>query len=260
MKYQPVTTVYLLLLLTITLFTGLFITQQYINQELPYTIEPPSISGGLSIAYLVAGIIIATIIIYVITRFKFEKLLKAWFSIAIIISIAISLSVLIDELTALFVASILGVIRLSSKDLVIHNLTEVLLYGGLVSLFTPLFTPLTTLILLVIISVYDYVSVFVTKHMIVLAQSQSRNNLFTGLLINRGSETALLGGGDIAFSLLFATVLGSAYGIIHSYITIYLVIASIAALTLFGRKGKFYPAMPFITVACSLSYLTVLII
>jgi len=61
---------------------------------------------------------------------------------------------------------------------------------------------------------------------------------------------AILGGGDVIFPLITAGVFYVAF---QSIIPALIIIASAAVglLTLFlmARKGKFYPAMPFITIA-----------
>jgi len=63
--------------------------------------------------------------------------------------------------------------------------------------------------------------------------------------------SAILGGGDIAFPLLFAGVVMKTTG---SYLYPLVVVATTttALLVLFWRaeKGKFYPAMPFLSVGC----------
>ncbi|MBD3312469.1 hypothetical protein GF352_03395 [archaeon] len=259
MKYEPVTTLILLLLFTITQFIGLLITQQYYTEELPYSLEPPPVRGGWSVSYLVLGIIVVTIIFYLFNKLKFEKFLKVWFGVAVLMSLSVALSTFLGDLMGFITALVFTTLRLFTKDQYIHNLTELLIYGGIVSIFAPLFSPLSVIILLIIVSVYDFISVFVTKHMVAMARSQSAVNLFSGLMVKHKGETAILGGGDIAFSLLFATVIGRAFGVVYAYLNTYLVITSLIILTLIGRKGKFYPAMPFITGACLVSYLVALI-
>lgn len=259
MKYEPLTTVYLLLLLCLAQFIGLFITQRYYYVTLPYTLEPPEVSDGFSVTYLIGGVILMSIIFYLFTRLRYEKLLRLWFSTAIVISLAVSFSVFIGDLMGFILALVLTVLRVYTRDLYVHNLTELFIYGGIVSIFAPIFSPLTAIIVLVIIAVYDYLSVFVTKHMIYLAKHQESVNVFTGLIVRNRGETAMLGGGDIAFSLLFASVLGSAYGVTYAYLAVYMTLIAITALTILGRRGKFYPAMPFITAACLISYALVLI-
>jgi presenilin-like A22 family membrane protease len=194
-------------LFLITEIFGLFVTQNYAVTELPYAIEPPQLVEGLSIPYFVGAIIVMTIVFYLFNKMKFTKFLKVWFTLAIILCISVSLSLIIGDVLALIVAIVLAIIRIKEADLYVHNLTEILLYGGLISIFLPLFNVWSALILLIIISVYDYISVFITKHMITMAKDQSEQNIFTGLLIKRGDEVAILGGGDVAFSLLFASTM-----------------------------------------------------
>jgi len=259
MKYKPSTTLYLLLLFTAVEFVGLYVTQKFETRELPYTLEPPSLPDGWSIYYVIVGIVVVSVVFYLLTKLKYERFLKLWFSIAIIMSLAVSLSVFIGDIMGLIVGGVLTILRLLTKDQYIHNFTELLIYGGIVSIFMPLFSPVSAFVLLIIISVYDYISVFITKHMVTLAKTQASANLFTGLVVEHRDETAILGGGDVAFSLLFASVLGAAYGVVYAYLTIYAAIIAVAGLTILGQKGKFYPAMPFITVACAISYAMVLI-
>ena len=58
---------------------------------------------------------------------------------------------------------------------------------------------------------------------------------------------AILGGGDIVFPIITAGVFYKVFGILSALIIV--IFANIALLLLFvmARKGKFYPAMPFIT-------------
>lgn len=259
MKYEPVTALILLSLFTASQFIGLLINQQYYVEELPYSLEPPPVSGGWSISYLIGGIIVVSIIFYLFTKLKFEKFLKIWFSLAILMSLSVAFSTFLGEIMGFVTALVLTILRLFSEDQYVHNLTELFIYGGIVAIFAPLFNPFSVIILLIIISVYDFISVFVTKHMVAMAKTQSAVNLFSGLMVSYKGDTAILGGGDLAFALLFASIIGRAYGVVYSYLSVYLVITALIILTLIGRKGKFYPAMPFITGGCLISYLITII-
>ncbi len=253
MKYEPTTMLVLLTLFLVTMFFGLYITQKYTTLELPYSIEPPEIAQEFSIPYFIFGILAITVVFILFRKLRFTKFLKIWFGLAIALCMSVSLSAFIGDIPALFVAGALTVIRLKEPDIYVHNMTEILLYGGLVSIFMPIFNVWTALILLICISIYDYIAVYVTKHMIMMAKSQDEENIFTGLVIRRGDEVAILGGGDVAFSLLFAATIGSAFGVPAAYITVYLVMIALAGLILYGKRGKFYPAMPFVTTACAAS-------
>jgi presenilin-like A22 family membrane protease len=65
---------------------------------------------------------------------------------------------------------------------------------------------------------------------------------------------AVLGGGDIGFPLLFAGVILKTYGVIPSLIIPLFSTAGLALLFMYGKKDRFYPAMPFLTVACLIGF------
>ena len=64
-------------------------------------------------------------------------------------------------------------------------------------------------------------------------------------------RTAILGGGDIAFPLIFSGAVMKTTGtyLAPLIITLTTTIALLAIL-LKGEKGKFYPAMPFLSIGC----------
>jgi hypothetical protein len=63
-------------------------------------------------------------------------------------------------------------------------------------------------------------------------------------------QIAVLGGGDVAFPLIFAGTILISYGLAYALITILLTTIALALLLLFSKKGEFYPAMPFLTGGC----------
>jgi len=111
---------------------------------------------------------------------------------------------------------------------------------------------------LIIISVYDLIAVYKTKHMIALAEFQTKMKLFAGLYIPYKNKEAILGGGDIAFPLMFAGVLLKQFGNI-AFMVPFIVTLSLFCLFLLTRKNKFYPAMPFLTIGCFMAYAILLI-
>ena len=111
----------------------------------------------------------------------------------------------------------------SWKYVFVHNLTEVFIYGALAAIFVPIMNLFSAVILLIGISIYDFIAVRKTKHMIKLAKAQSKARVFAGLVIPyklpgkvkkipkkklklTKIKTAILGGGDMGFPLLFAAV------------------------------------------------------
>jgi len=108
--------------------------------------------------------------------------------------------------------------------------------------------------------------------MISLAKFQSETNLFAGLNVNYTTKTttkkgagkkqvatAILGGGDIAFPLLFSVavlnhLLEQGIGMPNAlYLTLIIAATatiSLAALLFGAKKDHFYPAMPFLAAGC----------
>jgi presenilin-like A22 family membrane protease len=259
MKYSISTIALIMSLFLIGTIFGLYVNNQYITKELPYGLEPPQIEQNNSPWYIMGAVLFATGLILLARRFKFEMLMRVWFYFAFTICVAVTLSVFVDGWIAFIVAGLLVLLKFKEADLFVHNLVELLLYGGLVALFAPIFNIWGAVAVLVLISVYDFISVFITKHMITLAQFQEKLGIFAGLMVVNKHEVAILGGGDIAFTLLFATVVLRNYGWFNALFVIYGAAIAITILMIIGEKKKYYPAMPFVTIGSVLGFLITII-
>ncbi len=147
------------------------------------------------------------------------------------------------------------------------------------------------IILLLLISLYDAYAVWKSKHMISLAKYQIQSlKLFTGFFLPyvsnksyeqikklKGSKDikmedvkketqkikislAILGGGDVAFPLIFAGIVLRASSFLDAMIVAVAVTISLLLLFITAKKEKFYPAMPFLTAGCLAGYLLTLLI
>ncbi|MEK6809639.1 MAG: hypothetical protein AABY40_03120, partial [Nanoarchaeota archaeon] len=63
-------------------------------------------------------------------------------------------------------------------------------------------------------------------------------------------RTAILGGGDIGFPLIFAGVVLKEMGLWQSLVIPFGALLGLAVLLFNGKENKFYPAMPFISAGC----------
>ena len=78
--------------------------------------------------------------------------------------------------------------------------------------------------------------------------------IFAGLFIPYSkNRSAILGGGDIGFPLLFTGVVFVENGWNALFVTFGVMLALGYLLTR-GSKNKYYPAMPYLTVGCFLGY------
>ncbi|MFH0979127.1 MAG: presenilin family intramembrane aspartyl protease [Candidatus Woesearchaeota archaeon] len=280
---------------------GLLVTNQYIDHQtsiatgnitftqLPYNIERPPVEQSSSFVYIIIAVLLATIIMFLLIKFRTPWLWKVWFFLAVILCLTISIGAFVNKYVALAIAVILAVFKIFRPNIYIHNLSEVLIYGGLAAIFVPIMNVFASVMLLILISIYDVIAVWKSGHMIKLAKFQTESKVFAGLLIRYKAEktgmpkigkkieqkqaaeeprNAVLGGGDIGFPLLFAGVvmkgfmLQNGFGIAFLKALIIPLFAAIALLLLLlkAKKDRFYPAMPFISAGCFVGYAIVMLI
>jgi len=296
MKHTLKITIILVLVFLIAQIVGLAVVNKYIDHKateetgkvtfskLPFNMERPPIEEKTSFIFILSAILIGTLIVLLLVRFRKKNLWKLWFLFAVIVCLAIAFSAFVAQQIALLLAIVLALYKVFKPNIWIHNLTEVFIYGGLAAIFVPIMNLFAVFALLILISIYDMIAVWKSKHMIKLAKFQTASKVFAGLFIPYGGKmnapapskhttkvkvkNAILGGGDIGFPLLFAGVVMKDLMLVNSVAAGFLktliipLVVSVALLILFikGEKNKFYPAMPFLTIGCFVGYLVVLLL
>jgi presenilin-like A22 family membrane protease len=164
-----------------------------------------------------------------------------------------------------------------------HNLTELLIYPGIAAVFVPVLSLWSVFILLILISAYDLYAVWHSGIMQKMAKFQiSQLKIFAGFLIPSITDKvktqiekykslsakdkkkyaskfkkikigmAMLGGGDVVFPIIVSGVVYLSMGLLPALMIILFSTIALILLLLFSEKGKFYPAMPFISAGCFL--------
>ena len=176
---------------------------------------------------------------------------------------------------AIALAIPLAFVKVFQRNFLVHNLTELLIYPGIAAIFVPILSIWTAVVLLILISIYDMWAVWHSGIMQKMAKYQMNNlKIFSGFFIpylgkkeadmvkqakvskkslkNKKIKVnlAILGGGDVVFPIILAGVVLRQFGMLSAIIIS--ICASLALLGLFyiSKKGKFYPAMPFISAGC----------
>lgn len=279
---------------------GLTIVNQYIDhqtttetgnvtwQSLPYDVQRPEIEENESPLYIMAAILVGTLLIFLLIRFNITSVWKYWFLFALVITLSIALKPFIGSSFAILLSFIIGIWRVFKPNIYVHNFSELFIYGGLAAIFVPILNISSAFILLILISLYDAYAVWQSKHMIKLAKFQSKAKMFAGLfipyklpalslkknkvkkkqIIKIKVDNAVLGGGDIGFPLIFAGVVMKTLMLSEPVLDAYLktliitLTTTIALLWLLlaAKKDRFYPAMPFLSAGCFIGYVILLII
>ncbi|MFH2028915.1 MAG: presenilin family intramembrane aspartyl protease [Nanoarchaeota archaeon] len=294
MKHTLKITLMLVLIFFTAQIVGLSIVNSYIDHkisdetgeivfvDLPYDIERPPVEEGSSFAYIITAVLIGTGLVFLLIKFKKQNLWRIWFLLAVILTLAISFSAFILPAIAFGLAAILAIWKVYKPNPWIHNITEVFVYGGLAAIFVPMMNIFAAVMLLLLISVYDMIAVWKSKHMVAMAKFQTESNVFAGLTIpykkvkqssERGAvkkkvKTAILGGGDIGFPLLFAGVIMKGLmmeniviiGFLKSLIIPVMTTVALFVLLVKGKENRFYPAMPFLSIGCFVGYAIVLLL
>lgn len=293
MKHSINVTIYLILLFLISQLLGLYITSNYIDvteldkgnvtfSNLPYDIDRPEIEESTSFIHIFTIILIGTGLVFLLIKFQLWKFWKILMIFAVFVTLLISFNAFIPTNVAFGLAIILALWKILKPNVIIHNLTEIFIYGGIAALLVPKINLISSALILILLAIYDYISVYKTKHMVTLANSQAEQNIFAGLMIpynknkvefkisnkslddkkHSASKVAILGGGDMGFPLIFTGVVMKGllltYGITMS-ILLSSIISIVTAISLFiliylGDQGKFYPAIPVLSAGCFIGY------
>jgi len=292
MKHTLKITIILVLLFFLSQVVGLAITNQYIDHEktaetgvtswedihfeIPFIwkseIERPKVEESTSFILIITAVLIGTGLLLLLIKFNRINIWKFWFFISVVVCLTIALNPFIGEQIAFLISFILAFIKVFRPNIFIHNITEVFIYGGMAAIFVPIMNLYAVFMLLLLISVYDMYAVWKSKHMVTLAKFQTSSRVFAGLSIPyempkkedkkkagmvmkiKKVKMAILGGGDIAFPLIFAGVVMKNFGFLNSLIIPIFVSAALLILLTKSKKDKFYPAMPFLSLGCLAGY------
>ncbi|MBS3151090.1 hypothetical protein J4443_01785 [Candidatus Woesearchaeota archaeon] len=233
-----------------------FIVKEEVFEELPYGIERPDMKEKTSYLQIVFALIIATTLALILLKLQALRLWKLWFFLSVFFTLLIAFNAFVNQFFALVIALILAGLKTFKNNMYIHNFSELFIYGGLAVIFVPVVNVVSMIVILFLISVYDFIAVWKTKHMIRLAKFQAKMKLFAGLFIPYGNKSAILGGGDMGFPLLFSGVLFKTYGWI-ALISVLTSAIALSYLLIKSEKSRYYPAMPFLTVGCLIGYIII---
>ncbi len=304
MKHNLKVTVLLLFSFILAQFVGLFVMSHYIQisevdgtrfveyKEVPFVGPPPEVNQTLSFIPIVIAVLAGTAIIFIIMKLNRPEIFRYWVSLVVFLTLTISFFAVISTLfsnvfsgfpggpifLAVLLAGFITFFKLFRPNIFAHNISEIFIYGGIATIFVPLLNLVSVTILLLLISLYDAIAVWKSKHMITLAKFQADSRAFSGLMIPYGAEvakpkkrkkallsfgtakTAILGGGDIAFPLMFAGVVMKNYGLMTAFLIPVFVTIALALLLLKGKEDRFYPAMPVLTAGCFAGFLAILLL
>jgi|GEM_PF-927694 len=262
----------------------------------PLSIEPLVASVPFLIAFVIAVILIIVLLKFLKLPIVFSGLFafimfigaQAVFSAALgdtplIVGIITSpLLLMISTLLAIGVVAA----RYIKPNLITHNLAIFLGVAGVSAVLGVNLRPEVIIFLLVLLSIYDFIAVFKTRHMVTMFQDLLKRGMPLAIVVPESAaefkahvkevsrkkleevshkheekKVLMLGTGDLAFPALFAvSALAEHYATAGFLPAIAIVIGSIIGLVfnhylLFVKKFRFIPALPFIAAFSIAAYL-----
>jgi len=244
---------------------------------------PPNFGGGqkvnipqISFPQFILNFLLATLFILLILRFvKFEKekgtIFKILFILAVLLGGLLFLETWLPEHLSLIFIFVLIFWWLKKPSVLIQDLLIILGIAGTGSILGLSLNPLTVVALLIIFLIYDFIAVYKTKHMVRMAKAMLESRAILALVIppnifgfreslekiQPGGKFLILGGGDIAFPLIFSVSLIPS-GIFNSLIVaLFSLIGLFASFWFFTKQKerKPIPALPPIALFSIIGYL-----
>ena len=183
------------------------------------------------------------------------------------------LNLFMPVFVAILVMGILIALWLEFAKVWVHDVLMVLGLAGAASFFGLGFTPSVVVALLLIFSVYDFIAVYNTKHMVLMAKEMIDKKVILGFIIPKeikyfkgklseikpGGNFMILGGGDVVFpSLLAVSVVPS--GVLKALVIVLFSLAgSFFSYWLFMKEKEPIPALPPIALFAIIGYLLTLL-
>lgn len=258
-------------LFLLTLGLGIVASFQ-INEVLKVEkLEIQKISFFQFILYFLFG----TLLIFLFVRFfKYGKQKTAVFQTLFVLTVfwggILLLSIWIGDVFALILMIFLLFWWWKCPSIFIQDLCMILAMAGAGSVLGLTFTPEVIVILLIIFSIYDFIAVYKTKHMVEMAKEMIESRAILGLVVppdlasfkqnlkqvKPGGKFMVLGGGDVIFPLLLCSSLVSS-GILNSLIVALFSLIGLFAGFLFfisQKQKKAIPALPPIALFSIIGY------
>ena len=262
----------------------------------PLSIEPIAAAVPFLIAFVIAVILIIVLLKFLKLPIIFSGLFtfimfigsQAVFS-AVLGDTPLILGIITSPVLLLISTLLaIGVVaaRYIRPNLITHNIAIFLGVAGVSAVLGVNLRPEVIILLLILLSIYDFIAVFKTKHMVSMFKDLLKRGMPLAIVVpeNPAEFTAhvkevsrkklaetehkheekkvlMLGTGDLAFPALFAvSALAEHYATAGFLPAIAIVIGSVIGLVfnhylLFVKKYRFIPALPFIAAFSIIAYI-----
>lgn len=263
-----------LLLFAAAMAAGLFIAYHYGTYAPDTIVVEPLQFSWQNLAIIIGSFLFFS---FVLARFRHVAGFSFKFFL-VLVTIAGSqlfFAAFLESPWDLAAAIFLGVLMIGGRRIITHNSGIILGIAGVSALLGLSITPIAALIFISVLSVYDIISVYKTRHMVQLAENMLHSGAVFGFLIplkysdffmkiednTFRDRCMILGSGDIGLPIMFASSL------VTTSLSDALIVAVFSAIGLFGTHLLFVnqgqrramAALPPIATASIVGYLLTIV-
>ena len=209
-----------LLLFGSTLAVGIFSAYKSVTSPLPVMI--PEIKFGWGDV-----VFLTLLILFFIFLSKYKRVARFSFRLFLVLVVFSGTSAIVSMVFNppwdLWVTFLIVAVFLSIKNVLVHDIGIILAVAGVGSLLGLAISPSRAVIAMVVLSFYDIIAVYVTKHMVRMAKTMIESGATFGFIIpsqmkgffshketaqaqvGAGSQFMILGSGDIGLPVVLAS-------------------------------------------------------
>lgn len=190
-----------LLVVSIGLYVGLDLVEKIREGEIPPAVPNPE--SPESSVWILVNILVMTAVILALLKLNFNIIIQALVAVAMFTGMLLTLDTFIGyySLPAAVILMLLSFWR--KNNILLMNATLVLTIAGIGAFLGASLSLIPSLLLLVSLSVYDFIAVFWTKHMVTLAEKLKEKIPFMFIIPVEEGKNMGLGTGDLAMPLMF---------------------------------------------------------
>ena len=199
------------------------------------------------------------------------RFLRLFFILALFAGTTTTLGFFVSDIWAIILALVIIAIYLLKQQVWLHDLVLILTLSGIIALLGASLSPYTVAVLLVVMSIYDYVAVYKTKHMVRMAKAMIAGRAIFAMIFpehfkgfferigqaHPGEGFMMLGTGDFVFPLIMAvsafSISSTAAWIVFGFSLMGLLITHILFVSQKVRRPM--PALPPLAAAAILGFL-----
>lgn len=207
----------------------------------------------------------ATALMLALYRLNAEILIRAWMFLALFMTTFLFFGAFFDLVTTTLMTGLVFIGRHRARSFAARNAYTVFPFAGAGALFGSIIGFAPAVLLLALLSVYDWFSVNISRHMVSLAKAGVASDTFMGFSYPKGDvdmdemeqvppgeadgetvQVGMLGGGDIVIPMLFAVAVLRDFGPLPALTAVVGAAVLLHLLLTKSREGTFYPAIPVV--------------